>query len=143
MSRITDLLGCRYPVIQGAMGVISNPELVSAVSEAGGFGLLATTFARDPEIVSDQEKATKQLTDKSFGANLFVMNPLASKFAEMLAEQGVKCVTVSGGSLLNIEAGRDRRERQVTITEQGREVLMAEIPLWAMAQKRMEKGLGS
>ena len=90
MSRITDLLGCRYPVIQGAMGVISNPELVAAVSEAGGFGLLATAFARDPEIVRDQAKATKQLTDKPFGANLFVMNPLASKFVEVLAEQGVK-----------------------------------------------------
>lgn len=98
MSRITDLLGCPYPVFQGAMGVISNPELVAAVSEAGGFGLLATAFARDPEIVRDQAKATKQLTDKPFGANLFVMNPLASKFAEVLAEQGVRCVTVSGGS---------------------------------------------
>jgi enoyl-[acyl-carrier protein] reductase II len=80
------------------MGVISNPELVAAVSEAGGFGLLATAFARDPEIVRHQAKATKQLTDKPFGANLFVMNPLASKFAEVLAEQGVKCITVSGGS---------------------------------------------
>lgn len=80
------------------MGVISNPELVSAVSEAGGFGLLATAFARDPGFVRNQVKATKLLTDKPFGANLFVMNPLASKFAELLAEEGVKCVTVSGGS---------------------------------------------
>lgn len=98
MSRVTDLLGCRYPVIQGAMGVISNPELVAAVSEAGGFGLLATALARNPEFVREQAKVTRQLTDKPFGANLFVMNPLASKFAEVLAEQGVKCVTVSGGS---------------------------------------------
>lgn len=98
MSRVTDLLGSRYPVIQGAMGVICNPELVAAVSEAGGFGLLATAFARDPEVVKDQAKATKQLTDKPFGANLFVMNPLASKFAEAMAEEGVRCVTVSGGS---------------------------------------------
>lgn len=98
MSRVTDLLGCRYPVIQGAMGVISNPELVAAVSEAGGFGLLATALARNPEFVREQAKVTRQLTDKPFGANLFVMNPLSSKFAEVLAEQGVKCVTVSGGS---------------------------------------------
>ena len=98
MSRVTDLLGSRYPIIQGAMGVICNPELVAAVSEAGGFGLLATAFAKDPEFVRDQAKATKQLTDKPFGANLFVMNPLASKFAEVLAKEGVKCVTVSGGS---------------------------------------------
>jgi len=40
MSQVTELLGCEHPVIQGAMGVISNPEMVAAVSEAGGFGLL-------------------------------------------------------------------------------------------------------
>jgi enoyl-[acyl-carrier protein] reductase II len=80
------------------MGVISNPEMVAAVSEAGGFGLLATAFARDPHIIREQVKSTKQLTSKPFGANLFVMNPLASEFAEVLAEEDVRCVTVSGGS---------------------------------------------
>jgi enoyl-[acyl-carrier protein] reductase II len=98
MARVTDLLGSRYPIIQGAMGVICNPELVAAVSQAGGFGLLATAFARDPEIVRNQARATKELTNKPFGANLFVMNPLAPKFAEVFAEEGLKCVTVSGGS---------------------------------------------
>ena len=98
MSIIAEMLGCRYPVIQGAMGVISNPELVSAVSEAGGFGLLATAFATDPEQVRKQIKDTRKLTDKPFGANLHAMNPLAPKFAEIMAEQGVSAVTVSGGS---------------------------------------------
>lgn len=98
MPRVTDLLGSQYPIIQGAMGVICNPELVAAVSEAGGFGLLATAFARDPELVRSQAKSTKKLTDKPFGANLFVMNPLAPKFAGVFAEEGLKCVTVSGGS---------------------------------------------
>lgn len=98
MSRVTDLLGSQYPIIQGAMGVLCNPELVAAVSEAGGFGLLATAFARDLELVRSQAQAVKKLTDKPFGANLFVMNPLAPKFAEVFAEEGLKCVTVSGGS---------------------------------------------
>ena len=98
MSIIAEILGCRYPVIQGAMGVISNPELVSAVSEAGGFGLLATAFATDPEPVREQIKATRKLTDKPFGANLHAMNPLAPNFAEVMAEEGVSAVTVSGGS---------------------------------------------
>lgn len=98
MSIIAEMLGCRYPVIQGAMGVISNPELVSAVSEAGGFGLLATAFATDPEQVRNQIKATRKLTDKPFGANLHAMNPVASKFAEVMADEGVSAVTVSGGS---------------------------------------------
>ena len=98
MSGISDLLGSQYPVIQGAMGVICNPELVAAVSEAGGFGLLATAFAEDREEVRDQVRKTKELTDNPFGANLFVMNPLASKFGEVLAEEGIMAVTVSGGS---------------------------------------------
>lgn len=98
MSRVTQLLGSQYPLIQGAMGRICNPELVAAVSEAGGFGLLATAFASEPEIVLKQVQATKKLTDKPFGANLFAMNPLAHQFAEVLAEEGVKTVTVSGGS---------------------------------------------
>jgi len=80
------------------MGVICNPELVAAVSEAGGFGLLATAFAEDPEFLRDQVKATKKLTNKPFGSNIFVMNPLAQKFVEVLAEEGVRVVTVSGGS---------------------------------------------
>jgi enoyl-[acyl-carrier protein] reductase II len=98
MSRISEMLGSQYPVIQGAMGVICNPELVAAVSEAGGFGLLATGFTEDPEAVRDQVRKTKELTDKPFGANLFVMNPLSAKFAEVLAEEGIGTVTVSGGS---------------------------------------------
>ena len=75
-NRVTELLGCRYPVIQGAMGVICNPEFVAAVSEAGGFGLLATAFAEGDDVVREQIRATKKLTDKPFGLNLFVMNPL-------------------------------------------------------------------
>jgi NAD(P)H-dependent flavin oxidoreductase YrpB (nitropropane dioxygenase family) len=98
MSRVTALLGSQYPIIQGAMGVICNPELVAAVSEAGGFGLLATAFTEDPEFLRNQVTATKQLTNNPFGSNIFVMNPLAQKFVEVLAEEGVKVVTVSGGS---------------------------------------------
>ena len=97
-SRVTEMLGIRYPVIQGAMGVICNPELVAAVSEAGAFGLLATAFAKEPETVRSQVQATKKLTNKPFGANLFIMNPMTPEFAKVLAEEGVKTVTVSGGS---------------------------------------------
>ena len=85
-NRVTEMLGCKYPVIQGAMGIISNPEMVAAVSEAGGFGLLATAFADNIEIVRNQVTATKKLTDKPFGANLFMMNPLSEAFARLLAD---------------------------------------------------------
>lgn len=99
MNSISSLLGCRYPILQGAMGIISNPEMVAAVSEAGGFGLLATAFAADPEYVRDQVRATRKLTDRPFGANLQMMNPLYPDFAKVLAEEGVRAVTASGGSL--------------------------------------------
>ena len=98
MSIVAQMLGCQYPVIQGAMGVISNPEMVAAVSKAGGFGLLGTAFATDPDVVLSQIKITKKLTDKPFGANLHAMNPLTPKFAEVMAEEGLPAVTLSGGS---------------------------------------------
>jgi enoyl-[acyl-carrier protein] reductase II len=97
-NRVTEMLGCHYPIIQGAMGIISNPEMVAAVSNAGGLGLLATAFADNVDIVRAQVQATKKLTDKPFGANLFMMNPLSDQFARLLAEAGIRAVTLSGGS---------------------------------------------
>ena len=97
-NRVTEMLGCKYPVIQGAMGIISNPEMVAAVSEAGGFGLLATAFADNIDIVQKQVTTTKELTGKPFGANLFMMNPLSEELARLLADEGIKAVTLSGGS---------------------------------------------
>ncbi len=98
MSTITKLLGCKYPIIQGGMGIISNPEMVAAVSNAGGFGLLAPSFAADVDMFIEQIKLTKKLTKKPFGANLQVMNPMVNQFTRALAEEGIKAVTISGGS---------------------------------------------
>ncbi|MBU0515311.1 MAG: nitronate monooxygenase [Proteobacteria bacterium] len=98
MDTITGLLGCRYPVIQGAMGVISNPELVAAVSEAGGFGLLATGFITDPDELIRQIETVKALTDKPFGANLMPMNPLSRTYAGIVVDRGLRGVTLSAGS---------------------------------------------
>jgi enoyl-[acyl-carrier protein] reductase II len=98
MTSIVEMLGCKYPVILGAMGVICNPELVAAVSEAGGFGLLATAFASDVEVFRNQVQETRKQTDKPFGANLQIMNPLTPALAEVLVEENVRAVTLSGGS---------------------------------------------
>lgn len=98
MKDISELLGCKYPIIQGAMGVISNPEFVAAVSEAGGYGLLATAFDNDPMKLKERIDGVKNLTDKPFGANLMALHPRAFEFADILVEAGVKAVTTSGGS---------------------------------------------
>jgi enoyl-[acyl-carrier protein] reductase II len=98
MNPITELLGCKYPVIQGAMGVICNPEMVAAVSEAGGYGLLATAFLTDADVFRRQIEATRKLTDKPFGANLMPMNPITPALAEIAVDMGLPAVTTSGGS---------------------------------------------
>jgi len=98
MKDISEMLGCKYPIIQGPMGVICNPEFVAAVSEAGGYGLLATSFENDPGKLKAKVDAVKALTNKPFGANLMAVNPKAFEFADVLVEAGVKVVTTSGGS---------------------------------------------
>ena len=98
MAVIENMLGCRYPIIQGGMGIISNPEMVAAVLQAGGYGLLAPSFVGNSDIFQEQVRKTKQLTKRPFGANLQVMNPMVNQFTRVLADEGVKVVTVSGGS---------------------------------------------
>jgi enoyl-[acyl-carrier protein] reductase II len=98
MNAVTEMLGCQHPIILGAMGVICNPRLVAAVSEVGGYGLLATAFAQNGDVLRKQIQETKKLTGNPFGANIFAMNPLVPEFIDILAEEGVHAVTVSGGS---------------------------------------------
>ena len=98
MKDISELLGSRYPIVQGAMGMICNPEMVAAVSEAGGYGVLATSFMSDPELLRSQIQAVRSLTDRPFGANLMAMNPMSATFAEVLCEHGIRSVTTSAGS---------------------------------------------
>ena len=80
------------------MGVICNPEMVAAVSEAGGYGLLATAFQNDPDKLREQVEEVKKLTDKPFGANLMAVNPKSIEFAQILADADIKAVTTSAGS---------------------------------------------
>ncbi len=97
MESICELLGTKYPLIMGALGSLSNPELVAAVSEAGGYGLIAT-ISMDRRQAADAIRAVKDLTDKPFGVNIVAMNPNGPELVELLVEQGVKAATVSAGS---------------------------------------------
>lgn len=98
MTDLLSLLGSRYPVIQGPIGELNSPKMVAAVCEAGGFGMLALGFVRDPEEVKRLVGGIQELTDKPFGANLMIMGPNNEKFLEVLAEAGIKTVTTSAGS---------------------------------------------
>ena len=99
MSQILEILGCKYPIIQGPIGALNDPNMVAAVSEAGAFGLIALGYATDMESVKTTMAQIKDLTDKPFGANLMIaMNPNNEAILEILAEAGVKVVTTSAGS---------------------------------------------
>ena len=99
MSQLLDILGSRYPIIQGPIGELNDPKMVAAVSEAGGFGMLALGFVHDLEAIKDMLAEVKDLTDQPFGANLMIaMNPNNEAILEVLAEAGVKTVTTSAGA---------------------------------------------
>ena len=98
-TTLLDILGCRYPIIQGPIGELNNAKMVAAVSEAGAFGMLALGFVSDVGKVRKMIAEVRELTDKPFGANLMIaMNPNNDAILEVLAEAGIKTVTTSAGS---------------------------------------------
>jgi len=99
MSELLEILGSKYPIIQGPIGELNDPKMVAAVCEAGAFGMLALGFVSDLDKIKQMIAETQELTDKPFGANLMIaMNPNNEAILEILAEAGVKTVTTSAGS---------------------------------------------
>ena len=99
MSQLLEILGCKYPIIQGPIGELNDSKMVAAVSEAGAFGMLALGFITDLEKIKQMVSQVKDLTDKPFGANLMIaMNPHNEAILDILAEAGVKTVTTSAGA---------------------------------------------
>ena len=96
-TRICDLLGIEYPIIQGGMAWVATYELATAVSEAGGLGIIGAGGA-PASWVREQIKQAKKATDKPFGVNLMLMNPEADQIAQIIAEEKVKVVTTGAGN---------------------------------------------
>ena len=96
-TRITDMLGIKYPVIQGGMAWVAEHHLAAAVSNAGGLGLIGAASA-PPEVVREEIRKAKALTDKPFGVNVMLMNPNAPEVAKVIIEEGVKVVTTGAGN---------------------------------------------
>ncbi len=96
-TRITELLGIRYPIIQGGMAWVATHELAAAVSNAGGLGIIGAGGA-PADWVRDQIQKAKQETGQPFGVNLMLMNPEADAIAEVIAEEKVKVVTTGAGN---------------------------------------------
>ena len=96
-TRITELLGIKYPVIQGGMAWIAESTLASAVSNAGGLGLIAGGSA-PIDYLRDQIRKTKELTDKPFGVNIMLMSPNAADLAQLVIDEKVPVVTTGAGN---------------------------------------------
>jgi enoyl-[acyl-carrier protein] reductase II len=96
MQRGTDFLGCDYAVLGGAMSWVSERNLVSAISNAGGFGVIACG-AMTPDLLDTEIAETKARTSRPFGVNLITMHPMLSELIDVCARHGVGHVVLAGG----------------------------------------------
>ncbi len=97
MNRICELLGIEYPIIQGGMAWVATAELAAAVSNGGGLGLIAAGGA-PAEVVREQIKKARTLTDKPFGVNVMLMNPNADEIMQVIIEEKPTVVATGAGN---------------------------------------------
>ena len=95
--RLNEMLGIKYPFIQGGMANIATGEFAAAVSNAGGLGLIGAGGMRKEEL-RENIKICRSKTDKPFGVNLMLMNPEAADMAKIIIEEDVKIVTTGAGN---------------------------------------------
>jgi len=96
-TKLTELLGIKYPIIQGGMAWVAESTLAAAVSNAGGLGLIAGGAA-PISYLREQIRKTKELTDKPFGVNVMLMSPNAEELAQLIIDEGVPVVTTGAGN---------------------------------------------
>ena len=96
-TRVTEMLGIEYPIIQGGMAWVAEHHLAAAVSEAGGLGLIGGANAPG-EGVRDEIRKARELTKKPFGVNVMLLSPHADDVAKVVVEEGIKVVTTGAGN---------------------------------------------
>lgn len=96
-TRVTELLGTEFPIVQGGMAWVAEYHLAAAVSQAGGLGIIGAASA-PAEWVRDQIHQLKKLTDRPFGVNIMLMSPYADEVAKVIVEENVPVVTTGAGS---------------------------------------------
>lgn len=99
-TRITELLGIRYPIVQGGMQNVGYAELASAVSNAGGLGIITGLTQPTPEDLEKEIRRCREMTDKPFGVNLTILPTIKpvpyEEYARVICESGVKIVETAG-----------------------------------------------
>lgn len=95
-SRVTELFGLRYPIFQGGMAWVADAQLASAVSNAGGLGIISAMNA-DADYLRGQIALCREMTDRPFGVNIMLMSPHAESCSQVVAEEKVPVVTTGAG----------------------------------------------
>ena len=98
MKMLNEILGTRYPIIQGGMANIATGEFAAACSNAGALGLIGCGGIRSEDDLREQIRICRQLTDRPFGVNLMLMHPLTKEFAKIVIEEKVPVVTTGAGN---------------------------------------------
>lgn len=101
-TRITELIGIDHPIVQGGMQWVSKAELASAVSEAGGLGIITALTQPDPEALAGEIKKMRALTDKPFGVNLTLLPTLKPvpyhDYVDVMISENIRIVETAGRS---------------------------------------------
>lgn len=97
MNKICELLNIKYPIIQGGMAWVANASLASAVSNAGGLGLIAGGNA-PKEIIKEEIRKCRELTDKPFGVNVMLLSPFADEIIDLIIEEKIPVITTGAGN---------------------------------------------
>ncbi len=95
-QRGAEFLGTNYAIMGGAMSWVSERNLVAAISNAGGFGVIACS-SMSPDLLRNEIKETKKLTEKPFGVNLIIMHPQLAELVDVCREENVTHVVLAGG----------------------------------------------
>ncbi len=96
-TKITELLGIKYPILQGGMAWIAESTLAAAVSNAGGAGIIAGGSA-PAEVIREEIRKAKELTDKPFGVNIMLMAPNADDLAQLVIDEKIPFITTGAGN---------------------------------------------
>ncbi|WP_195939801.1 enoyl-[acyl-carrier-protein] reductase FabK [Romboutsia sp. 1001713B170131_170501_G6] len=97
MNKICELLNIQYPIIQGGMAWVANANLASAVSNAGGLGIIAGGNA-PKEIIKEEIRKCKEFTDKPFGVNVMLLSPFADEIIDLVIEENIPVITTGAGN---------------------------------------------
>lgn len=127
MTKITEMIGIKYPLFQGGMAWVADYHIAAAVSNAGGLGIIGCGGA-DENWIREQIHECRKHTDKPFGVNVMLMNPRAPQIAEVLAQEKVSVVTTGAGSAAKF----------IPMWKEAGIIVIPVVPSVAMA-KKMEK----